>query len=65
MCVYPVQKPNVRWTWTPIDVCSSLYRLYSREASQTEIRRILRHLGKYFHLHEWHWQGRRQVCLQE
>jgi hypothetical protein len=55
MCAAQVQKTNFRWMWTPFDICSLLYPLYSHEASQSEIRQIHRGLNIFFRLYEWHW----------
>ena len=47
MRVSPVQKTNVRWTWGPLDICSSLYPPHFRKANT---RRIHLDLNKLIHL---------------
>ena len=63
--VAPVQKPNVRWKGRPIDICLSSCHLHSRKDSRTEIRQTHWRLDRFFHRYEWHWPGRRRVCLRE
>jgi hypothetical protein len=65
MRVAPVQMLNVHWTGKQIDICSLPYPPYSREALQSEIRQIHQRLDRFFHLYEWHWLGKRPVCLRE
>jgi hypothetical protein len=64
MRVAPVQKVNVRWTQRLIDVCSPSYSAPSREASQSETRRIYPDLDRFSRLSERQ-TGQRQTCPRE